>query len=381
MEQQKIRVLIVDDSSFMRNILTRIIERSDKLEVVGKAVNGKEGIEMAAALNPDVITMDIEMPEMNGLQALQYIMLNKPKPVVMISSLTESGAEATMKALSLGAVDFIPKALNDADNAIFRNAEGIHERLIAAARVPVQALRNSRGDTSVPVQAVSQPTAPTTSRPAVPSPTDNAPARQEHKPVTTQIRPKLDRAKLLFIGSSTGGPRALQDVLAAFPATLRVPVIIVQHMPANFTGPMAARLNDLCALNVVEAKEGLLVEKGFVYVCPGGVQARIVQKEAGLAFKIKPDEGESVFKPSVDVMGESVAQVFGGDVVAAMLTGMGHDGAIAFKKLRDLGGYILAQDQATSVVYGMPKAVEQNGAANEILPLSEIGSAAVKILQ
>ncbi len=381
MEQQKIRVLIVDDSSFMRNILTRIIQRSDSLEVVGKAVNGKEGIEMAAALDPDVITMDIEMPEMNGLQALQYIMLNKPKPVVMISSLTEAGAEATMKALSLGAVDFIPKALNDADNAIFRNAEGIHERLIAAAGVSVQALRNSRGDTSVPEQVKTQSAAPVAPRPAdTPAPISAPPASQERKPVT-QVRPRLDRAKLLFIGSSTGGPRALQDVLAPFPANLRVPVIIVQHMPANFTGPMAARLNDLCALNVVEAQDGMAIEKGYVYVCPGGVQARVTQSDAGVVFKITPDGGESVFRPSVDVMGESIAQVFSGDVVAAMLTGMGHDGAIAFKKIRDLGGYILAQDQATSVVYGMPKAVEQNGAANEILPLPEIGSVIVKVIQ
>jgi two-component system chemotaxis response regulator CheB len=358
MDAQKIRVLIVDDSAFMRNVLRRMIEKDPVFEVVGVATNGREGIEMVATLKPHVVTMDIEMPEMNGLQALQYIMSSTPTPVVMISSLTAAGTEATLKALELGAVDFIPKALDDADKNIFRSADNIHQRLKAAAGAHAQpraAVTAAPASTAVPAKPVAPP---------------------------PQGRPqRCERAKLLLIGSSTGGPRALQEVLTALPATLRVPVIVVQHMPGNFTGPMASRLNELAPLEVTEARDGTIARAGGIYVCPGGLMSRLVKTEGGLMIRVQPDQGESVFKPSVEVMAQSVAAALGGDVLAVMLTGMGHDGDTGYKKLHDMGAYVIAQDQATSVVYGMPKAVADNGAANESLPLSEIAPVLIKLLQ
>lgn len=379
MDQQKIRVLIVDDSSFMRNILSRMIERDPRFEIVGKAHNGQQGIEMAAQLSPDVITMDIEMPEMNGLQALQYIMSSNPIPVVMVSSLTEAGTEATLRALELGAVDFIPKALNDSENAIFRSAENIHQRLIAAAGAQVKKTQNSRTSTAVPASP-NQATAA-----AAPKPQASAqePVKQA-PPAQTGARPQVarfDKAQILLIGSSTGGPRALQEVLGGLPANLRVPVVVVQHMPANFTGPMASRLNDLAPLTVKEAASGMLLEKGCVYVCPGGMQTRLEKVESGIAFRVMPDEGESLFRPSVEVMGAAVRDIYGNKVLAVMLTGMGHDGSKVYKQLSELGAYIVAQDQATSVVYGMPKAVVDSGAANETVPLDQVAAVVTKLLQ
>ncbi|MBI1363357.1 MAG: chemotaxis-specific protein-glutamate methyltransferase CheB [Proteobacteria bacterium] len=370
MSDRKVRVLIVDDSAFMRNVLTRMIESNPQFEIVGKAVNGREAIEMVAQLKPDVVTMDIEMPEMNGLQALQYIMSSTPTPVVMVSSLTESGTEATLKALELGAVDFIPKALNDAEKNIFRSAGNVHSRLLTAAAAKVSARAGSNAAVQVPQQQAVRKD----SQPAAPAPTPRATPQPASRPQ------RFERAKILLIGSSTGGPRALQDVLSGLPGNLRVPVVVVQHMPASFTGPMANRLNDLCPLHVEEVKDGTLIQSGHIYVCPGGMQARVQKTDKGLMVKVQPDEGESLFKPSVEVMGQSVADALGGDVLAVMLTGMGSDGNKAFKRLRDAGAYVIAQDQATSVVYGMPKAVVDNGAAHEALPLGDIAAVISKLL-
>lgn len=342
---RKIRVLVVDDSTFMRGALVRMIERDARFSVVGTAVNGREGVDKARELRPDVITMDVEMPVMNGIEALREIMATVKLPVVMLSTLTESGAAVTMQALELGAVDFIPKALQDKDKNIFRGAELIHEKLLAAAA------------------AVVAPEA----RPATPAAPPAAPA----------IAVSRVSARMVVVGSSTGGPRALQAFLQQLPERFPLPIVVAQHMPASFTKALADRLNETCAVTVVEATDGMRTMPGTVYIAPGGVHMRVA---ADGTLRIAEDLGESPYKPSVDVLGDSVLAASGGQAIGVMLTGMGNDGSRAFLALRKAGGYILAQDQASSVVYGMPKVVAENGAANEIIALSEMGRRLVSLV-
>lgn len=336
---QQIRVLVVDDSTFMRSALVRMVERDPRFTVVGIAANGQEGVEKAQELKPDVMTLDIEMPIMNGIEALKEIMATTKTPVIMVSTLTESGAKVTLEALEIGAVDFIPKALNDKSNNIFKGAETLHDKLWAAAH------------TNGAPAAVAAPAASVVSAP----PSD-------------QRRDRVD-AKIVLIGSSTGGPKALADVLKLLPATLRAPVVVAQHMPAQFTAILANRLDETCPLKVVEAADGTILAPGTVYIAPGGQHMRI---EAGMV-RIGVDNGESPYKPSVDVLAESVRRSFGKAVLAVMLTGMGNDGTREFLQLKNAGAYVLAQDASTCVVYGMPKAVAEAGGVHEVLPLPRIG--------
>ena len=337
----QIRVLVVDDSTFMRGALVRMIEKDNRFKVIDTAVNGREGVAKAAQLKPDVITMDVEMPEMNGLEALEAIMKESKIPVVMVSTLTESGAATTLKALELGAVDFIPKALSDKDKNIFKGAEEIHGKLAAAAGAA-----NGRTDK---IAAAAK------AAPKVALPSGGSVSRVA--------------AKVVIIGSSTGGPKALGVLLHDLPANLGVPVVVAQHMPPEFTVALAKRLDETSPLNVVEAKAGETLLAGKVYIAPGGFHLRLTPT----GVTIDPDKGESPYKPSVDVLAESARNLFNKQVLAVMLTGMGADGAKEFKRLKELGAHIIAQDQATSVVYGMPKAVLENGGASEVLPLERIG--------
>ncbi|MFZ2620003.1 MAG: chemotaxis response regulator protein-glutamate methylesterase [Alphaproteobacteria bacterium] len=338
----RVRVLVVDDSPFMRNMLVRMIGKDARLEVVGTATNGQEGVDQAKLLKPDVITMDIEMPVMTGLEALDRIMKECPAPVVMVSTLTEEGARVTVEALAKGAVDYLPKALQSKDNNIFSAADALHEKLLNAAGARVK-----QGGATAPV-----------AKPAQASASANTNAQQVAK-----------RSKILLVGSSTGGPKALHTLIAELPANLRVPVVVAQHMPAEFTGAMASRLNDTCKISVKEAVDGEPLRAGVVYIAPGAKHTRI----AGGAIKLGADKGESPFKPSVDVLADSAQQAYAGDVVAVMLTGMGSDGAKAYASLKQAGAHIIAQDEASSVVYGMPRAVVERGAASEILTLTDIG--------
>ncbi len=334
-----IRVLVVDDSTFMRGALVRMIEKDSRFKVVDIAVNGEEGVKKAAELKPDVITMDIEMPVMNGIDALQAIMRTNKTPVVMVSTLTEAGAAITLKALELGAVDFIPKSLSDKDKNIFKGAEEIHAKLAAAAGVT-----NGRADKVAALPKTSVPSiAPST---------------------ISRVN-----ARVVLIGSSTGGPKALQVLLSQLPNNLPVPVVIAQHMPPDFTLALAKRLDESTPPAVVEAKAGDVLLPGKIYIAPGGKHLRLTPT----GITIDDDKGESPYKPSVDVLAESARLLFNKQVLAVMLTGMGADGAKEYKKLKDLGAYIIAQDQTSSVVYGMPKAVAELGGVNEVLALDKIG--------
>ncbi len=336
---EPIRVLVVDDSTFMRGALVRIIEKDPRFKVIDTAVNGQEAVAKAQQLKPDVITMDVEMPVMNGIEALTEIMNTTKTPVIMVSTLTESGAQTTLKALEIGAVDFIPKALNDKEKNIFRGAEWVHEKILAAAGI-------TNGRSNVAVQA--------------------APVKITMPPPSSISRVS---AKVVVIGSSTGGPKALHQVISQLPASLPAPILIAQHMPPQFTIALAKRLDETCQAKVVEAQHGDIPQPGTIYIAPGGMHMRI--EPTGL--RISEDKGESPYKPSVDVLTESVHKLFGKQVLGVMLTGMGADGTKEFKLMKDLGAYVIAQDQATSVVYGMPRAVVEAGAASEVLPIDKIG--------
>lgn len=341
MTQVPIRVLVVDDSTFMRGALVRMIEKDPRFKVVGIAGNGKEGVEKAQELKPDVMTLDVEMPVMNGIEALREIMATVRTPVIMVSTLTEAGAETTMKALELGAVDFLPKALNDKEKNIFRGADGLHDKLLAAAGVA-----NGRADK---VAAVQKEIATT------------------KVPTSTVSRVA---AKVLVVGSSTGGPKALNMLLAGLPKHFPLPVVVAQHMPPQFTLTLAKRLNETCAIEVVEAKHGEALMPGKVYIAPGGMHLRL--NANGLS--VDEEQGESAYKPSVDVLAKSAREIFGKQILAVMLTGMGADGAKEFSSIKSLGGHVIAQDQASCVVYGMPKAVVELGGASEVLTLEAIAS-------
>ncbi len=348
---KKVRVLVVDDSTFMRGALVRMISKDPRFEVIDTAVNGKEGWEKAQALRPDVMTMDVEMPVMNGLEALAEIMKTVKTPVIMISTLTEAGAETTIKALELGAVDFVPKAFGDQDRNIFRGAEELYEKLLAAA--------GAAADMAPP-----KPLSPQLLAAGLPRIVAN-PA-----PLPPKAVPGLRvNARLVLIGSSTGGPKALQTVIEQLPASLPVPVVIAQHMPPQFTTALAKRLDETCKIRVKEVVDNEPLVAGTVYISPGGLHTRVSPTQC----KVSPDKGESLYKPSVDVLAESVGAAFGRNVLAVMLTGMGNDGMKEFVKLKQLGAHVIAQDKDTCVVYGMPKAVVEAGAATEVLPLEEIG--------
>lgn len=328
-----IRVLVVDDSAFMRHALTRNIELDSRFKVIDTAVDGREAVEKALRLKPDVVTLDVEMPVMNGLEALREIVARSSIPVIMVSAVTESGAKTTMEALEIGAVDFIPKA---------KGADLIHEKLLAA----------------VNANLARQPLALHPQRSAVPVP----PPRPE-APVFR------GNPKIVVIGSSTGGPQALQEVIGQLPANLPVPIVIAQHMPPQFTLALAKRLDACCPPKVVEARHGDPLVNGTVYIGPGGMHLRVTTT----SLRVEPDKGESLYKPSVDVLAESALAAFGKNVLGVMLTGMGNDGTKEFVKLRRAGAYNIVQDQVSCVVYGMPRAVADAGGADEVLPLEKIG--------
>ena len=344
-------VLIVDDSVFFRRALRELITADDRLTVVGEAANGREAILKACQLKPDIITMDVEMPIMDGISAVREIMNRCPAPIMMLSSLTKAGAVATLEALDAGAVDFYPKSSNDAQEVLGDGARLLTTRLrLLAARKQRQA-----------IVAESAARAPSTT-------TTTAPSHHAERGI-------IGRRGLVVIGSSTGGPAALQAVLQEIPANFPVPIVIAQHMPASFTGPFAGRLNDSLPLKVVEAKDGIPLLAGTAYIVPGGKHGEVQCRSGALVFSERePTAGEN-FRPSVNFLFQSAAQAAGSDVLAVVLTGMGDDGTEGARAVRAASGHVWAQDQATSVIYGMPAAVAKAGLTEAVLPLKEVGAA------
>lgn len=453
-----IKVLIVDDSTFFRKRLTEIIKGDPALEVVGEAKDGKEGVEKTMSLRPDVVTMDVEMPVMDGITAVQEIMSKCPTPILMFSSLTFEGANSTFKALEAGAVDFMPKnfddiahkredALNELRSSIKAVARSSIKRsamrpsaaassassttatsstsTLSSARgstlgtsrttTGASTLTSSRFGTSSSLSSRTgsatgaagglggrAATSATPARPSVP-PTTSGTVRQDFdkiynslgnvnqgrpaaamqfsfgnaKGVSTNFKVSGKSHDLVAIGSSTGGPVALQNIIPKLPR-LDVPVVIVQHMPASFTSTFAQRLNGLSQNEVVEAADGMILEPGHVYIAPGG-QQMILEKAAGrVRTRVLPADPRVVYHPCVDVTFASIANIYGGSVLSMILTGMGSDGCEGCRMLRNKGAVVWAQNEDTCVVYGMPQAVVNAGLADQILPLDKFADCIVQ---
>lgn len=351
-----ISVVVVDDSAFMRKALSSMLEKDPEIKVVATARDGQEGLDLIRKHNPDVITLDIEMPRMDGLTALKHIMMEMPKPVLMVSSLTVEGAEATLKAMELGAVDFIPKQLSKVSLDI------VKIELDLQAKVKQIARRKFR-----PPILARKPCIPSASAPCPPGETE---ARREiGRPSGTLVR------DLVAIGVSTGGPPAVQKVLSSLPKDFPAAIIIAQHMPAAFTGPFAKRLDGVCQVNVKEAETGDRLMPGHVFIAPGGKHLKLHQKVSRVEIEITTDPVEALYKPSANVLVGSAAEAVGRRALGVILTGMGSDGLEGVKVLKQKGGRALAQSDASCVVYGMPKAIVDAGLADEIVDIEEMAQA------
>lgn len=357
------RVLIVDDSGFFRRRIKEMLSADRGLEVVGEAADGRQAVEEAVRLKPDVITMDIEMPVLDGISAVREIMQRQPTPVLMFSSLTFEGARATLDALEAGAVDFLPKRFSD----ISSNAETARKQLQDRVRTVARGARPS-------------PAGPR-ARPASAPPETGAPARRETTAPArrTAAGPAVRDLDLVVIGASTGGPVALQRVLASLPAGFPLPILLVQHMPANFTTAFAQRVDSMSRLNVREAADGDALVAGTALLAPGGMHMGVRRRGGNLAvYTVEPRDGE-FYKPSVDVALREATRACGGRVLGVILTGMGADGCEGARELKRQKGYIWSQDEATSVIYGMPGAVARAGLTDRELPVSEIGEALARL--
>ncbi|HEX4039162.1 MAG TPA: chemotaxis response regulator protein-glutamate methylesterase [Acidobacteriaceae bacterium] len=342
-----IKVLIVDDSALMRQLLAKILSSDDRIEVIGAAADPFVARDKVKALNPDVLTLDIEMPRMDGLTFLEKLMRAHPLPVVMISSLTDKGADTTLRALSLGAVDYVSKPKLDVRDGTIEQAEGIIAKVKAAAQARIRRNREPAADT----------TPEPTSRPFQFSATH----------------------KVVAIGASTGGTEALKEVLAPLPADFPG-IVMVQHMPEAFTGAFAKRLDSLCRIHVEEARDGDRILPGSALLAPGGHQMAIVRRGAEYAVRVYRGERVNRHLPSVDVLFNSCAQQLGKNAFGVLLTGMGADGAQGLLKMKQALAHTIAQDEATSVVFGMPKEAIRLGGVDEVLPLDRIGPSLVEML-
>jgi len=351
-----VRVLIVDDSGFFRRRVTEMLSTDPRIEVVGSAANGREAIKMTQELKPNVITMDIEMPVMDGITAVKRIMSIQPTPILMFSSLTHEGAQSTFEALEAGAVDYLPKNFDELSN----KREEVTK--ILCSRVWSIGIRKLPSKPKKPVHAEAS--------------TQSTISSTKVSAATSRTAPSAKRGqfKLLAIGASTGGPVALQEVLTKLPANIPVPIVVVQHMPGSFTEAFAKRLDQMSKISIREAKDGDLLKPGLALLAPGGKQMTVEGRGDLLRIRIRESEASQTYKPCVDITFNSIAKVMPSNTLAIILTGMGADGRDGAKLLNKNGSTIWAQDEATSVIYGMPMAIAEAGIAEKILPLQSIGS-------
>jgi len=358
-----VKVLVVDDSGFFRRRVSEILSADPDIQVIGTATNGREAIDQALALKPDVITMDYEMPMMDGITAVRSIMQRCPTPVLMFSSLTHEGARVTLDALDAGAVDYLPKNFED----ISRNPEKV--RAMLCEKVHTIARSNRRSSAfSVPAPGLpaAAPVIPAPARGNIPPPT----------PGRSAAAPKRKAYRLVAIGTSTGGPVALQRVLAQLPASFPAPLVLIQHMPAAFTKAFAERLDKLCRISVKEAEDGDLLRPGLALLAPGGKQMMV---DARGAVRILPGDERLNYKPCVDITFGSAAKSFSDKVLAVVLTGMGADGREGARLLKQSGSQVWAQDEASCVIYGMPMAVVKANLADAVYGLDDIGRHLVEV--
>ena len=373
-----VSVLVVDDSGFFRKRMTEILTSSGQIKVVGAATNGREGVELAEKLRPDVITMDYEMPVMDGISAVREIMRKHPTPVLMFSSLTYEGARVTLDALEAGAVDFLPKNFEEIARDNSQLQKILIERILDVAR--------SRPGNRPAAPARPEPSAPTSRAPATPArpraevtprqrPGAHIPAAapEPEAPRRPTRRGPAKHYAVVGIGTSTGGPVALQRVLTALPATFPAPIVLVQHMPASFTPAFAERLNKLCRIEVRQAADGDVLRPGLALLAPGGKQMMVENRGGQARIRILPGDERLNYKPCVDVTFGSLARSFPGKTLGVILTGMGSDGKEGCRMMKQSGSDIWSQDERSSVIYGMPMAVAKAGLTDDVLSLDEIG--------
>ncbi|CDQ19724.1 two-component system, chemotaxis family, response regulator CheB [Halobacillus karajensis] len=344
---KRVKVLVVDDSAFMRRILSDILKKEPRIDVVSTARNGKEGVEKIKGLTPDVVTLDIEMPVMGGLEALTYIMKQAPIPVVMVSSLTKEGAARTLEAIHLGAVDFIHKPSGAISIDMKSMDKEIIKKILTAGKARV-------------------------------SPFNDRLNRQVDLPEDIQTQ-----GNIIAIGTSTGGPRALQQVLRTLPCNLPAPIVVVQHMPSGFTKSLAERLDKISEISVKEAGHMEELHNGVAYVAPGGYHMEIVQENKVLKIHLNQNPPVNGHRPSVNVMFSSLARLEKVTTTAVVMTGMGTDGLTGLLELKEMrkATFSIAEDESTCIVYGMPKAIHQSGLADEVQPLTNISQRIVQSLQ
>ncbi|WP_035512348.1 protein-glutamate methylesterase/protein-glutamine glutaminase [Halalkalibacillus halophilus] len=339
------KVLIIDDSAFMRKVISDIINRHEQLEVVGTARNGEDGLLKVGKLKPDVVTLDIEMPVLNGLEALEQIMKQNPLPVVMLSSLTTEGAKSTIEALELGAVDFVQKPSGAISLDIETIEATINQKVLAATNANLKE-------------------------------SERKPRTQGHQlRVTDEVKPNFNHLKtVVAIGVSTGGPKALQQVISNLPKNINAPIFIVQHMPAKFTASLAERLDRLSSVQVKEAVHGEIAKNGVVYIAPGDYHMTLKQVGRSIAVNIDQEDVINGHRPSVNKLFNSLSELKQTNKILSVLTGMGSDGKDGVKNLiqKDPSTYVIAESSESAVIYGMPKAIIENGLANDIQSINRI---------
>lgn len=384
-----VKVLVVDDSGFFRRRISDILNAARSIEVVGTASNGAEAVDLVQKLQPDIVTMDFEMPVMDGITAVREIMKVRPTPVIMCSSLTFDGARVTLDALEAGAVDFLPKNFEDISKDPGKVQKILAEKIreVAGSKTANTLQYRSTGDKKADMKAKreairqalkssqsSSPAAPAPSKPQASSqPVKDVNATVKSEPVPRRTAPSIRSSdvKLVAIGTSTGGPVALQRILTSLPGNFSKPIVLVQHMPANFTAAFADRLNQICKIKVKQAEDGDQLQPGVALLAPGGKQMMIDKRNGGTIRIIESDKRLN-YKPCVDVTFGSAANVFNGGVLGIVLTGMGADGKDGSALLKKTGSSVWAQDQDSCVIFGMPMAVINGGFADDVLSLDQI---------
>jgi two-component system, chemotaxis family, protein-glutamate methylesterase/glutaminase len=346
---KKVRVLIVEDSAFMRKVLHDIIVADPAMEVAGQARDGREGVSLAESLQPDVITMDVNMPRLDGLQATELIMTQNPRPIVIVSSEARDGTASTLRALELGAVDFVPKPVNGIDLDMRTVGEELRRKLKMAAKVRVVRTATLSRLANVAARGPIPRVVPSNGGPPAAA--------------------SAGRFPVVVIAASTGGPATVMDLVSRLPKDLHAAVVVVLHMPASFTHQYSVQLAEVSALRVKDAEHNEIVQPGTIYVCPGSHHLRFV---GGGRIALDNSDRIGGYRPCADVALETAAQYLGPMIVGVILTGMGNDGAKGAKAVKESGGYVIAQDEATSVIFGMPAEAIKTGAVDEVLSIEHV---------